>query len=136
MPANETGARFTLASTTFRRKSCCCETNRPPVCARPSRISEFGITGKAGEVVVQMLFGQRHRFDCGGLHAHFEFDVTIDPEPTHSIQSSRRQTESRRWGLFRGLTPSQNRLPKGQSPFCTASFCLQTAQNGDSPGAL
>ena len=36
---------------------------------------------KAGKMVVQMLFGQRHRFDRRGLPARIR--ESIDPEPTH-----------------------------------------------------
>ncbi len=39
--------------------------------------------GKAGEVIVQVLFRQRHILDGRGVAAAFKFVESVNPKPTH-----------------------------------------------------
>src|SRR5690606_29941789 len=50
---------------------------------------------EAGEVVVQMLFGQRHVLDRLGRLAAFELDEAVDPEPAHSVPRTGRSGRPR-----------------------------------------
>ena len=38
---------------------------------------------EAGEVVMQMIFRQRHIFERNGSHVDFKFFELVDPDPTH-----------------------------------------------------